>query len=225
MSPQAEEIWAILREAAQIRKDTDRRIAQLGQETDRKIQDLVNSNKETDHKIQELVNSNKETDHKIQDLADRIKETDRIVNKLSKNLGDLGNRLGEFVEYMVAPAAVRLFQLRGIPVHEFHQDVTAKRNGEGIEIDLLVVNDDTLVAVECKSKLTCEHVDAHIVRMERLKRLLPAYRNYRAVGAVAAMVMNESVRDYAIAQGFYVLCQNGEQVDISNTIEFAPRVW
>lgn len=214
MSPQAEEIWAILREAAEIRKDTDRRI----QETDRKIQDLVNSSKETDRLIQDLVSSTKETDRRIQ-------ETDQIVKTLSKNLGDLGNRLGEFVEYMVAPAAVRLFQLRGLPVHELHQDVTAKRNGEGIEIDLLVVNDDTLVAVECKSKLTCEHVDAHLVRMERLKRLLPAYRHYRAVGAVAAMVMNESVREYAIAQGLYVLCQNGEQIDINNPIEFTPRVW
>jgi hypothetical protein len=39
---------------------------------------------------------------------------------------------------------------------------------------------------------------------------LPAFRNHRALGAVAAMVMSDSVKDYAHSQGLYVLVQNGE---------------
>ena len=159
-----------------------------------------------------------ETDRKLQ-------ETDRMVKNLSKNLGELGNRLGEFVEHMVAPAVVRLFQSQGIAVHEVHPGVEANRDGQGIEIDLLVVNDGSLVAVECKSKLTQAHVDEHLARMEKLKRMLPAYRHHQALGAVAAMVMGERVKNYAMSQGLYVLCQNGDSVEVSNPAGFSPRVW
>ena len=77
---------------------------------------------------------------------------------------------------------VQLFQAQGIEVHEVHPEVSSHRNGEGVEIDLLVVNDGALVAVESKSKLTQAHVDEHLVRMEKQKRLLPLYKNHRALG-------------------------------------------
>jgi len=160
-----------------------------------------------------------ETDRQIKE---RAAETERIVKNLSRNLGELGNRLGEFVEHMVSPAVVRLFQARGIEVHEVHPGVEAKRGGEGVEIDLLVVNDGTLVAVECKSKLTQEHVDEHLNRMEKLKRLLPLYKNHQALGAVAAMVMSDAVKDYALARGLFVLRQNGDSIEISNPEGFSP---
>ncbi|MDT9237277.1 MAG: hypothetical protein P5675_26945, partial [Limnospira sp. PMC 917.15] len=66
----------------------------------------------------------------------------------------LGNRLGEFVEWQVRPAVVQLFQRRGISVNEFHPNISVKRFGEAIEIDLLVVNTDQAILVEVKSKLT-----------------------------------------------------------------------
>jgi len=175
--------------------------------------------------FQETDRQFKETDKKFQETDRKIQETDRIVKNLSKNLGNLGNRLGEFVEHMVAPAVVRLFQSQGIEVHEVHPGVAANRNGEGIEIDLLVVNDGILVAVECKSKLSEEHVDEHVIRMEKLKRLLPSYQHYQALGAVAAMVITDSVREYAHRQGLYVLYQNGEGIEVSLPDSFSPRTW
>ncbi len=158
-------------------------------------------------------------------MKERAAETDRIVKNLSKNLGDLGNRLGQFVEHSVAPAVARLFQAEGIEVHAVHPGFEAKRNGEALEIDLLVVNDGVLVVVECKSKLTRDHVDEHLRRMEKFKRVLPLYQNHRALGAVAAMVMSDSVKEYAHSQGLYVLCQNGDNVEISRPEGFMCKVW
>jgi len=180
---------------------------------------------ETDKKMQETDRQMKETDRQMQETDKKIQETDRIVKNLSKQMGDLSNRLGEFVEHAVAPAVLQLFQAQGIEVHEYYQGLSFHSNGEGIEIDLLVVNDGVLVAVECKSKLTHAHVDEHIERMEKLKRLLPLYKNHRALGAVAAMVASDEVKAYAQKQGFYVLCQNGENVLVSNIAGFTPRVW
>ena len=161
----------------------------------------------------------------FEDVWRIFQETDRIVKNLSKQLGELGNRLGDFVEHMVAPAVVRLFQEQGLEVHEYSSNVTSKRNGEALEIDLLVVNDGVLVVVECKSKLTRDPVDEHLRRMEKFKRVLPLYQNHRALGAVAAMVMSDSVKEYAHSQGLYVLCQNGDNVEISRPEGFMCKVW
>jgi hypothetical protein len=133
--------------------------------------------------------------------------------------------LGEFVEHMVMPTVVRLFQAQGLEVHEVHSDIKAKRDGQGLQIDLLVVNDGILIAVECKSKMTTGYVDDHVQRMDKLKAMLPAYRNHRALGAVAALVMPEFVAEYAEEQGFYVLVQSGETLTIRNEPAFQAKAW
>ncbi|MFA7241877.1 MAG: hypothetical protein WC091_17325 [Sulfuricellaceae bacterium] len=197
-------------------------ILRLFSETDRKFQ-------ETDRKFQDTDRKFQDTDRKFQDtdriLKERAAETDRIIKSLSINLGNIGNRMGEFVQYMVEPTVVQLFKSQGIEVHEVHPNVQVERGGEGMEVDLLVVNDGALVAVECKSKLTREDVDKHLQRMEKLKRLLPTYRHHQAFGAVAALVVPNDVADYAQGKGFYVLAQNGETVEVRNDSQFSAKVW
>ncbi len=204
-------------------KETERLMKERDAESDLRFKETERLMKENFAETERQIKENSaETERLIKERAD---ETDRIVKIMSKNLGDLGNRLGEFVEHMVAPAVVRLFQAEGIEVHEVHSGYKSKRNGEGIEIDLLVVNDGTLVVVECKSRLTCEHVDEHLRRMEKFKRVLPQYKDHQALGAVAAMVMNDGVKEYAHSQGLYVLCQSGESVEISRPVGFVSKVW
>ncbi len=200
------------------------------QETDRQMKETALQIKESDRLMKEraaefervMKERSAETERL---MKERSAETATVIKNLSKRLGDIGNRLGEFVEHMVSPAVVRLFQARGIEVHEVYPGVEAKRGGEAIEIDLLVVNDGTLVAVECKSKLTQEHVDQHLSRMEKLKRLLPLYKSHQALGAVAAMVMSDVVKDYALGHGLFVLRQNGDSIEIGNPEGFTPTVW
>lgn len=71
------------------------------------------------------------------------------------------------------PSAVRLFRKRGIDVHEVHQNVTSNREGKAFEIDLLVVNNDEVVVIECKSHLGVDDVNGHLERLEKVKHLLP----------------------------------------------------
>ena len=177
---------------------------------------------ETERQMKE---SAKEIDHKFQETDRKFQETERLVKQLSQNLGDIGNRLGEFVEHGVAPAVVRLFREQGIDVHVVYPGVSAKRNGVALEIDLLIVNDGALVAVECKSKLVEAHIDAHLERLGKLKRVLPIYKDHQVMGAVAGMVVEEKVAQYALARGLYVLCQNGEQIDLRTPPGFEPAVW
>lgn len=200
MSTTADEIWAILREAAEMRKETER----LSQENQRLSQETQRLSQETERKFQ---------------------ETDRRIKEISINIGRLGNRLGDFIEEAVRPAAVRLFRERGIEVHEVHQNVTSQRGDEGIEVDLMVVNDSDVVAVECKSILSQQDVDDHLTRLAKLKTLLPTYANKNVMGAVAAMVVPDNVARYAYGKGLFVIGQSGDVLEIRNDEKFKPAVW
>ena len=182
------------------------------------FREVADAQKETDRKFQE-------TDRKFQETARQIEATDRQIKQISKKIGDLGNRLGEFVEGLVKPALVRLFQARGIAVHEVYPDVSVDRHNEGIQIDLLVVNDAEAVLVEVKSKLAQTDVDEHLERLAKFKRMLPRYADVRALGAVAAMVVPPEVARYAYRQGLFVLAQTGDSVAILNDDRFQPKAW
>lgn len=177
----------------------------------------------------ELVEAQKETDRRFQETDRRFQETQNLLKQqnqqLNQQLGKLGNRLGEFVEWQVRPAVVRLFQERGIAVHEFYPGVSVQRGGEGLEIDLLVVNTTDAILVEVKSHLKQSDVDDHVARLEKFKRLMPRYQDVRAMGAVAGMVVPGDVARYAYRQGLFVLAQSGEDVVILNDAQFEPQRW
>jgi hypothetical protein len=197
-------------------------ILRLFQETDR----MMKENQQTFRENQKEIKENQKEIKEIQIETERkFQETDRAIKAVNTIIGKLGNRLGEFVEEAVRPAAVRLFQDCGIDVHEVQQNIVAKREGECLELDLLVVNDKDAVAIECKSNLSIDDVNEHLARLDKIKRLLPRYKESRVLGAVAGMVIPEQVALYAMRKGLYVIGQNGDHLELRNTSAFVPVAW
>ena len=188
----------------------------LFQETSRQFQEMVREDRkrraETDRKFQE-------TDRLIQATTAQMKATDRKLDRF-------GDRLGEFVEGLVAPACKTLFAGRGIPVHKVSRRVEADLpGGRHMEIDLFVVNTDAVVLVEVKSKFTIEDVREHLVRMSEFKEFFAEYADKRAIGAVAGMVIEENVSRFAINQGLFVIEQAGDTLRMANKPDFMPKSW
>ena len=204
MSVEANEIWDILKENS----------LQIGR--------LQSAQLETDRILKELSAEIKETSREIKEVQ---KETAREIKAVNTSIGRLSNRLGEFVEEAVRPSAVRLFRERGIDVHEVHQNVTSDREGSAFEIDLLVVNNQDVVAIECKSNLSIDDVNEHLERLEKIKRFLPDHVNKRISGAVSGMVIPANVATYAIKKGLYVIGQNGEHLELRNEKSFTAKTW
>jgi hypothetical protein len=187
----------------------------LFQESDKKWQQMREASAENDRKWQQM----------REEMHEMSKETDRKIKEVSTEVGRLGNKLGDFIEEMVRPAAVRLFKDRGIDVHEVHRNVSSKRDGEEIEIDLLVVNNQDTIAIECKSTLSIDDVNEHLERLEKLKRLLPDYRHKNLMGAVTAMIIPDNVARFAYKKGLFVIGQTGEQLVVRNDAKFKAKVW
>jgi hypothetical protein len=218
MSAVADEIWDILRGLAKSQeefKGGQLALQAAQKETDRILRELQIGQKE-------LQATQKETSREIKEVQ---KETAREIKAVNKSVGRLTNRLGEFVEEAVRPSAVRLFRERGIDIHEVQQNISANRDGEGLEIDLLVVNNKDVVVIECKSNLSIDDVNEHLERLEKVKRLLPDHKDKRISGAVAGMVIPANVATYAIKKGLYVIGQNGEHLELRNDMSFAAKIW
>ncbi len=216
--PTYNDILRLFQETERRSQETER----MFQETERRFQETDKKFQETDKKFQKLELIFKETDRK---LLESSQEARREIKMVNESIGRLGNRLGDFVEEMVRPAVVRLFQEQGIEVHEVHRGVAAHRDGDDIEIDLLVVNTTDVVAVECKSMLSIDDVKQHLINLNKLKKLLPTYSAKNVMGAVSAMVLPDNVARYAYKQGLFVIAQSGDHLLIRNDNNFKPNVW
>ena len=202
-APSFADVWRMFQETDRQMKETDRQLKERAAETDRKFQETK------------------------QLLEERSLETDKAIKKGSDNTDKLGNRQGDFVEEMVKPGVVRLFQARGLKVHRTMQNLICRDDGGQhlAEVDLLVVDTDTAIVVECKSFLGIDDINDHLERMAKFKTYWPEYAAYKLLGAVAAMVLPDGVGRYAYRKGLFVLAQTGAIVEIRNDERFEPKVW
>ena len=214
-----EKVWAMFQE-------TDRILTQRFQEAERiltqEFQETVQMQKENARLIRELREDMKETDR-------RMEETDRQMKETDKRIGELGNRFGELAEHLVAPNIMEKFNERGFTFTRSSQNCKIKEYDDPkvkAEIDILLENGDIVIAVEVKSKPKQADIDAHVGRMEVLRRAADRQSDKRKFqGAIAGAIMNDAVRDYAFNSGFYVIEQTGDTVRINTPEDFMPREW
>ena len=170
-----------------------------------------------------------ETDRKFQDTDRKFQETDDELSTLftatDAKIGALTGKWGRFVEGLVAPAAERLFQERGIHVNRTYQRVRAHKHGSSMEVDILAVNGDYAVLIEVKSTLGVDDIREHIERMQQFKTFFPEYADLKVLGAVAGIVIDENADTFAYRQGLFVIAQSGETVTILNDKKFQPKQW
>ena len=161
------------------------------------------------------------------ELKERNEFIDNEYKNLRESIKDLTNAWSNFSEEIVKPRILELFEDRGIELTELHPHVKVKKEGKTItEIDFLLINSNYSVAVEVKSNLKHKHIKDHVKRMELLQRNpLRGTRGTKLIGAVAGMIVSESVETAAQNEGFYVIKQKGDTVEITNKPGYKPKEW
>ena len=164
----------------------------------------------------------KEAARQTEELKKQIKETGRQISKL-------GNRFGELVEHLVAPGIVEKFNDIGFNFYEISPKGREFADPETrqvvAEVDIVLENKDTFMAVEVKSKLQKQDVDDHIARMKTLRRIADDDDKRKYLGAVAGAIVTDEARNYARKSGFYVLEQSGDTMKLVVPKGFVPREW
>jgi predicted RNase H-related nuclease YkuK (DUF458 family) len=165
----------------------------------------------------------------LKTVSEQIKETGRQMKETDKKVGELSNRFGESVEYMVVPNLVKKFKKLGFVFEKAHRN-TQIEDLEGriiAEIDVFMENGDKAMVVESKVKPSRDDINYHIKRMEKIRSYADRHHDTRKyLGAIAGVVLSDTVKTYALSKGFYVLEPSG---DTFNIIEpqgkFHPHEW
>lgn len=173
---------------------------------------------ELERSIQEVWTLFRETDQ-------RFKETDEEIKQVGRRIDALGGKWSRFVEGLIAPGAVAMFQEKGIEIDRIFQRVEAHKDGDNLEIDILGVNREYALLIEVRSTLGVGDVKEHVERMKAFKRFFPEYGDRKVVGAIAGIVIDEGADRFAYRQGFFVIGQTGEAVKILNDERFEPKTW
>jgi len=198
------EIWKLFKETDARFKETDTRLDQRFKETDAQI-------KETDARL----------DQRFKETAAEIKATSANLRRLE---GLFGSQWGKLIEALVQPNVLALFQARGHQVHRLHQRSKAQRNGEMMEIDLILEDSIEVIVGEVKSTLSIEDVNGFLVDLAAFTSFFPLYQGYQIHGAVAGLEIPTEVARYAYRRGLFVLAVTGEGfVTIQNDSKFRPR--
>lgn len=196
-------------------------ILAMFKETDRQFKEIALQSKETDRRF-------KETDRRFKEIALQSKETDRRFKETDRKISKLGGRIGELVENLVASNLLQKFNDRGFLFTKTSTNVQITNPDRTFqaEIDILLENGTTALAVEVKSKVTPEDVKEHLDRMEKLRRHADEHGDRRKfLGAVAGGIIPANVKFFAIEKGFFVIEQSGDTAVIAAPEGFIPREW
>jgi predicted nuclease with TOPRIM domain len=195
-----------------------RDIAESQKETDKKFQ-------ETDRLFKEMREESKETDKQFQEMKGLFKETERIVKRNSRQMGQLSNKFGKLAEHLVAPGIVKRFRER-----ELYFKLVTKKGGEITDIDgktltqidILLENEELIVAVEVKAKPVEKDIGHHKRRLEILRESMNMLKqNHRKIqGAIAGAIFDDKVKEATRDAGFYVIEQSGDTMRID-----VPEGW
>jgi len=166
--------------------------------------------------MKELRESQKETDR-------MVKETQKAVKDTQKNIGGLGNTLGSLVEHILTPGLPKKFKKLG---YSFNRIATYKfAEGVYAQIDGMLENGEQAVAVEVKTTLREIDIDDHLARMEKIREHADEVGDKRHfMGAIAATIIDEAARNYALKNGLFVIEPSGEDVKVTKPPENL-RIW
>jgi predicted AAA+ superfamily ATPase len=159
-----------------------------------------------------------------------MKETDRQMKRTDKQMGGLHRRFGELAKHLVAPGIARRFNKLGYHFESIMPGGIKILDKEGktrAEIDLLLENGDSIVAVEVKTRPNEEDIEHHFRRIEILKehREAKGEKPKRILGAIAGAIFGTREQNAALKAGFYVLEQSGDTMRINIPKGFVPREW
>jgi len=206
-----EEFFRGMEELRESQKKTDESLRKVHEE----ILELKESQKKTDEQILELREAQKKTDEHLNRTDENINKTEEQLKKTIKKLDDIGAKLGEMgivqgkiAEDLFYRNVRHVFSQKNMPFSDVRRNLKKKGGGE---YDNVAVENKTVLVVSIKNKLERYMIDSFLnEKLPKFRQIFPQYRDFRLLGGVGALVMDDGVGRYAEKKGLYVMTQNGE---------------
>jgi hypothetical protein len=186
---------------------------------------------EEDKKIhaEQMKKMHQDTLAKIEaDRLDTLAKIEAQKKEDNKKWREMSLRLGEIIEYMIAPDLPAKFRELGFTFKNstIRQDVS---DGTRIltDIDILLEDGDSVMLIEAKTCPTVYDVKEHLKNMKIVQQHPPrSVIGAKIYGAIAGAVVKDNVVKAAFDAGFYVVMQTGDNVEIVQPPkDFVPKIW
>lgn len=185
-------------------------------ETDKIRDEVIRMLKESAKRHEELDIQIKETSMLIKETGMQIKETGMQMKETDKKIKELSTRFssttGNMIEGLMSSSATEMFQKAGFDIHSMTKNLVRKSKAlnESMEVDVLLYNDTSAIAIEVKANCRKNDIDRFIQQMEKFKRLFPEYKDKEVMLAIAAINFENGVDNYAHERGLIVVRTNSD---------------
>lgn len=172
--------------------------------------------------VDETIRIQRET---AQQLAEMQRKNDRELSRVSKQIGEIGNKFGSFTEGMAFPSMERLLRRR-FKMTFIAPSVEVIKDGDEMELDVFAyANEDvnTAIIVEVKSHLRERDVEQVLKMLEKFPRFFPEHRGKKLYGILAGVQVPADVQRYALKQGLMVARIADELFDLKVPEDFQPK--
>ena len=150
----------------------------------------------------------------------------KTIKALNVSVGGLNNTMGNMTESILVPSLVNKFNRMGFTFQNMNRrrKIESDKHEVITEVDAILENATQAMAVEVKTTLKRDEVDHHAERMEKIRRDADAHNDKRQYfAAMAAAVVDDETKRYALNQGFYLIEPLGDDVTIIEPSK--ARVW
>ena len=194
------------------------RVTERQEETAKRQEEMAKYQKESDKAFDERLEKsrmefNEELKRSREELKQSRKEFDKRMNKMR---GIWSNAWDDFVESLVSGSLVKMLQEWIPSINLIMKNIEGQRNGHDCEFDIIVVNNNALVAVEVKSTLNVKDVKDFLEKLKNFSMLLPQFKDYKIYGAVAYLKVTQDAEKFAMKQGLFAICATGDSGEILN---------
>ena len=194
------------------KRETDK----IRDEVIRMLKESAKRHEELDIQIKETSMLIKETGMQIKETGMQIKETGMQMKETDKKIKELSTRFssttGNMIEGLMSSSATEMFQKAGYDIHSMTKNLVRKSKAlnESMEVDVLLYNDTSAIAIEVKANCRKNDIDRFIQQMEKFKRLFPEYKDKEVMLAIAAINFENGVDNYAHERGLIVVRTNSD---------------
>lgn len=111
------------------------------------------------------------------------------MDRVTKQLGQLGNKFGSFTEGMAEPSLKRLL-VEKFGAEFVAEGVVRKRGGDSMELDVMGYSNgkaNRIFVAEVKSHLREDDLEEFIERLEKVPKFFPEHRGKEVIGVLAAV--------------------------------------
>ncbi len=219
------EMRALIDEIAVGQKRTDEQL----QRTDEQLQRTDEQLRRTDEQLQR-------TDEQVQrtreEMAEIHKEIHKEIRDLRRTVGEFTGAWGRFSEDLLAPSILAAVRGLGIQIRLADRRVRAWRNDQVVKETDAVVHGlhgrperPVCLVASIKTRARPEDVDRLVTDVDRFHDLYPIARGSELLGMLAAVGIDDHVRERAEKKGLYVIQTGPKIARIVNGRDFRPRIW